>query len=266
MNWVGKYSLRQLATRGLHLARWMLPIAIASAALALIEPYLFQGPNIEAALGRPTWHLLTEIFEAYHVRLVTIGASIWIIKCLLLCWFTSKAFVIRNGFSTPLNEFLRYFFRVLALSFVLYILFASLALSVILLASKLIYLESSPLIEKGVIGVIAIVCLPFVVMLLSFTAYWSYPKTRFADAIRAIFQSIQEYGVPAYLFFCLRTLIDLVCGVAVPLLILRVPIMYPLRLFGVVGILTGIIIWLRGVGFEFNNSHFWNETDRQFRY
>ena len=266
MNWVGKYPLRQLAMRGLHLARWMVPVAVVSAALALIEPYLLRGPTIEAALGRPAWELVTEVFGAYYGRLVTIGAVIWIIKSILLCWFTSKAFLIRNGFSTPLNEFLRYFVRYLMLSLMLYILFGTLALSAIFLASKFIYSESSPFIEKGVIGVVAFLSSGFAVMLLSFTAYWSYPKTRLADAIRATLRSIQEYGVPAYLFFCLRTLIDLVCGVAVPFLILRMPITYPLRLVGVAGILTVVIIWLRGVGFEYNNSHFWNEPDRQFRY
>jgi hypothetical protein len=102
--------------------------------------------------------------------------------------------------------------------------------------------------------------------LLSLTVYWAYPKITLAAAIRATLRSVQEYGAPAYSFFCLRTFIDLVCGAIIPFIILRMPIAYSLRIFGVAGMLTVVVIWLRGVGFEFNNSHFWNKTSRQFRY
>jgi hypothetical protein len=121
-------------------------------------------------------------------------------------------------------------------------------------------------VEKAVIGIVVITILPVAVMLLSFGVYWSYCKTSLSEIGMAIIRSVRRHGTSAYLFFCWRTLIDVGCGIIIPFFLLKMPISYPMRLSGVVIALTVIIIWLRGVGFEFNNSNFWNETSRRFRY
>jgi len=61
-------------------------------------------------------------------------------------------------------------------------------------------------------------------------------------------------------------IIDVVLGLIIRFVILSIPLPYSVRIFGVFLVVSGTVVWLRGVGFEFLNSHFWNERNRRFCY
>lgn len=255
-------SLAAIAGRSFDLLKCAVPVAIATTILAVVERSFRQGYTLDDDwLETPAWTLIVEFVTAYRTPLllfVTLGASL---KCLLLCWFTSTAFNTRNQLSLSLSEFARYVMRFSTIAVLLYLVFGGFGTFIIFVGSGLLYSPVYPVVEKAFIASIAIAALPLAVMLLSFSAYWSYLKATPTQIALAVAQSTRTYGIISYAFFCLRTFIDVGFGIAIPLLILSLPIAYVLRLVCVAALLSLLTLWLRGMGFEFNNSLFWTDDE-----
>jgi hypothetical protein len=247
--------LSVLVRRGLELCLRNLPVAFATVGIAVAEPFLPRLQLAEVPLASSTWDIGHRTLSGLDVPIGATLLALTIVNAFLSCWFTSVAFDIRGLDGRRLQTpFLSYVVRAFVFQAAVNVLLGAIGLALVWMASSLLF-PVSPFAEKAVVLLLAILALPLVVMLFSFSLYWAFCHDRYADIGRAVFESVRTIGGRAYWFFGL-TIGTRLGGAIAAILILRTPIPYPLQIAAVAVIVAAIGMLLRGVKFEYQHWRF----------
>ncbi len=240
---------KAILARGMSLASRTRLVFLVTALTLLAEPILPNRSWFVPSLEWSLWDSLRSGIAAEPYLVPGVTGLATILNIGFACWFTQSAFKVHHAAATadrpPYAVFALRFSAALVPLLVICVAAGALLL---LVASALFVV--SPLAEKVVALTIAVLAAPAFAVVYSFLLYWSYLTKSLAELLAAALRSLKIHGRAAYGIFALTVgfrLLGLVGWYAA----LSAPVATPLRLLAASLIMSSVIMFIRGVRFEF---------------
>lgn len=240
---------KTIFARGMSLASRTRLVFLVTALTLLAEPFLPSRSWFVPSLEWSLWHSLYSGFAAQPYLVLGVTGIAIVLNIGFTCWFTQSAFRVHRAAATADRPSFPEFTLRLSAALVPLLAICAAAGALLLLAASALFVVS-PIAEKVVVLTIAALAAPAFAVAYSFLLYWSYLTKSLADLLAAVSRSLKIHGRAAYGIFALTVgfrLLGLVGWYAA----LSAPVPYPLRLLAASLVMSSVIMFIRGVRFEF---------------